>query len=104
MAQLLRRYNSFAIRYALLGMCLITERYFADATLKSLKMMVLDQLISAPLINATLLGYLSLTGGASIDQTKERLCHDFSGIMKANYTVWSAIQLTNFYFVPLQHR
>ncbi|CAF1428787.1 unnamed protein product [Rotaria sp. Silwood1] len=80
------------------------ERYFAGATLQPLKMMVVDQLFSAPLINATLISYLSLTGGASIKQTKERLCRDFPGIMKANYTVWPAIQLTNFYFVPLQHR
>jgi hypothetical protein len=63
--------------------------------------------------------YLPLVNGKSFDEIKLRFLmvkkyflvlfylfflKDFPKVMKANYLVWPFIQLTNFYFIPVQHR
>jgi len=80
------------------------DKYFAGVKLKPIKMMIADQILAAPLLNGVLLLYLPLSNGKSINEVKQRFREDFPKVIKANYTVWPAIQLTNFYFIPLQHR
>jgi len=67
-------------------------------------MMFADQIIAAPLLNAAMIAYLPLVNGKSFDEIKLRFLTDFPTVMKGNYLVWPLIQLTNFYFVPVQHR
>ncbi|CAF0983383.1 unnamed protein product [Adineta steineri] len=80
------------------------DKYFAGAKLKPVKMMIADQLIAAPLLNSVILLYLPLSSGKSLNEAKKRFCEDFPTVMKANYCAWPAIQLTNFYFIPIHHR
>lgn len=80
------------------------DKYFAGVRLKPLKMMLVDQSVAAPLLNAAILLYLPLVSGKSTSETKKRFNEDFPTVMKANYAAWPAIQLTNFYFIPIQHR
>ncbi|UJR36883.1 hypothetical protein I4U23_029596 [Adineta vaga] len=80
------------------------DKYFAGAKLKPVKMMIIDQIIAAPLLNSVILLYLPLSSGKSMDESKKRFSEDFPTVMKGNYSAWPAIQLTNFYFVPIQHR
>jgi len=67
-------------------------------------MMLADQIIAAPLLNAAMIAYLPIVNGKSFDEIKLRFLMDFPTVMKANYLVWPLIQLTNFYFIPVQHR
>ncbi|CAF0810373.1 unnamed protein product [Adineta ricciae] len=80
------------------------DKYFAGAKLKPVKMMITDQIIAAPLLNSVILLYLPLSSGKSMIEAKKRFHEDFPTVMKANYLAWPAIQLTNFYFIPIQHR
>ncbi|CAF1392049.1 unnamed protein product [Rotaria magnacalcarata] len=80
------------------------EKYFTGVRFKPLKMMITDQLIAAPFINMAFLCYFPLANGKSISEATDRFYKDFPTVMKGNYCVWPAFQLTNFYFIPLQHR
>ncbi|CAF0984333.1 unnamed protein product [Rotaria sordida] len=80
------------------------DKYFAGVRLQPVKMMIADQVIAAPLLNTVILFYLPLVSGKSMTESKRRFRQDFPTVMKANYLAWPAIQLTNFYFIPLQHR
>jgi len=80
------------------------EKMFSNTKLKPIKMMFADQLIAAPFLNAAMIAYLPLVSGKSFDEIKLRFLLDFPTVMKANYLVWPFIQLTNFYFMPIQHR
>lgn len=80
------------------------EKMFSNTKLKPIKMMFADQLIAAPFLNAAMIAYLPLVNGNSFEEIKLRFLLDFPTVMKANYCVWPFIQLTNFYFMPVQHR
>ncbi|CAF2549771.1 unnamed protein product [Rotaria sp. Silwood2] len=80
------------------------DKFFAGAKLKPMKMMITDQTIAAPLLNFAIIIYLPLISGKSMTEAKQRLRQDFPTVMKGNYLAWPAIQLTNFYFIPIQHR
>lgn len=88
------------VRYWYYGL----EKLFSNGRLKPIKMMFADQTIAAPLLNAAMLFYIPLVSGKSFDETKLRFFADFPTVMKANYFVWPMIQMTNFYFIPVQHR
>ncbi|XP_071804368.1 mitochondrial inner membrane protein Mpv17-like isoform X1 [Asterias amurensis] len=73
-------------------------------TIRVLKMVAIDQSVMAPLFITTFFSYIGLTSGLSIQNVRDKLKKDFKTTLLTNYKVWPAVQLVNFYFVPLQHR
>lgn len=65
---------------------------------------VLDQLLFAPFGLMLFLVSLGIVQGKMSGEIKQILSEDFLEILTANYKVWPAIQLVNFYFVSLKHQ
>ncbi|XP_050406364.1 protein Mpv17 [Patella vulgata] len=86
------------------GWYLLLERLYAGTRLASLKMVVTDQLSFAPLVCFSFVTGMGLLKGDSVADIKKTLNEIYFDILIANYQVWPAAQLINFYFVPLQHR
>ena len=70
----------------------------------ALKKMVIDQTLLAPFFVATFFCLSDGLGGKSISDMRVNLQENYLNTMKVNYYVWPAVQLCNFYFVPLSHR
>ena len=70
----------------------------------ALKKMILDQGIWAPCFLVMFFSAVGALDGNSAKQIKEKLKKDFVPALKVNYMIWPAVQLLNFYFVPMQHR
>jgi len=64
----------------------------------------LDQALFAPLFLATFFTMQSLMTGRSLVQTKQHLASTYFKALANNYKLWPAVQLANFYLVPLRHR
>ncbi|XP_013776068.1 protein Mpv17-like isoform X1 [Limulus polyphemus] len=103
------------VRFAFLGTC------FVGPTLRSwylvlekvcgvsgktvgLQKMLLDQGLFVPVFLANFLTVNGLLQNHSWIQIKEKLKRDYFEVLKANYMLWPAAQLFNFYIVPFQHR
>ncbi|XP_032810567.2 mitochondrial inner membrane protein Mpv17 isoform X2 [Petromyzon marinus] len=70
----------------------------------ALKKMALDQGAFAP---PFLVGFMSIVGtlnGLTNPQILDKLRRDYRDTLMANYYIWPAVQIANFYFIPLQHR
>ncbi|KAF9425019.1 Protein required for ethanol metabolism [Podila epigama] len=63
-----------------------------------------DQLCFAPCFIASFFVGQGLLAGESKETIRDRLKKGYPGALKGNYVVWPAVQLANFWFVPLQHR
>lgn len=70
----------------------------------ALKKMLLDQLIWAPSFLAMFISTVSVLNGKNTKEIKEKFRNDYVDMMKVNYAIWPAVQMLNFYFVPMQHR
>ncbi|XP_006814766.1 mitochondrial inner membrane protein Mpv17-like [Saccoglossus kowalevskii] len=70
----------------------------------ALKKMVTDQIIMAPLFIFTFFTVMGCASGKSLQKIKDKVRQDYFDTVIANYKVWPAFQLINFYFIPLQHR
>ena len=70
----------------------------------ALKKMLLDQLIWAPSFLAMFFSAVNIMDGKGIDEIKKTLSNDYIDALKFNYALWPAVQMLNFYFVPMQHR
>lgn len=66
--------------------------------------MVVDQAFFPPCFFAAFLTILNTLEGHEWEFTKEQLRLKYPDILKTNYTIWPAVQLVNFYFVPLKHQ
>lgn len=65
---------------------------------------LLDQLFFLPVY---LVGFVSIMGVLRQDTTNdivEKLKRDFRPMLVTSYCVWPAVQLANFYVLPLRHR
>eukprot|EP00761_Pharyngomonas_kirbyi_P014723 gb/GECH01014753.1/.p1 GENE.gb/GECH01014753.1/~~gb/GECH01014753.1/.p1 ORF type:complete len:219 (+),score=25.98 gb/GECH01014753.1/:1-657(+) len=83
----------------------ILDRLFTShSTVTSLKKLAMDQLGFAPFAISSFFFALHLSAGQSMNETTEKLKHDFIPTMKANYMLWPAANFINFQFVPLHHR
>jgi len=83
----------------------ILDRLVAStATLGPVKKMLLDQAFCGPLINASFFIGMGLMEGKSTGEIKDKLSRDYLDTMLMNYKVWPAIQLVNFYLIPIQFR
>ena len=66
--------------------------------------MLFDQALFAPAFITVFFSYNGLVDGKSIGQVSADLNASFADTLLANYRVWPAVQLLNFYLVPLQYR
>ncbi|KAI8067455.1 hypothetical protein BC940DRAFT_333479 [Gongronella butleri] len=64
----------------------------------------IDQFTFAPCFIAFFFSAQGAMEGQSLAQIKEKLQHSYPNALMNNYKLWPAVQLANFYFVPLQHR
>ncbi|GAB6028175.1 hypothetical protein CHUAL_002381 [Chamberlinius hualienensis] len=70
----------------------------------AIKKLIVDQTCFAPTLLASFIGVLNVVHGGSLEQYKAKLNKDYFDILKAQYSIWPAVQICNFYFIPLQHR
>ncbi|ENN72913.1 protein Mpv17 [Dendroctonus ponderosae] len=74
------------------------------STAVTLKKVALDQLVFAPSFLILFLTNLNLINGRSLSEAKEDVSSNYLDIMVANYKLWPAVQLFNFYCVPLNYQ
>ncbi|CAH1954105.1 unnamed protein product [Acanthoscelides obtectus] len=70
----------------------------------AVKKMALDQLVFAPSFLALFITTVSFTDGRNWRETKQQLIHKYPDIYLTNLTIWPAVQLVNFSFIPLRHQ
>lgn len=68
------------------------------------KKVVIDQSTFAPCLMATLITSINLLEGNSFQYSIDQLKLKYFDVMSTNYKIWPAVQLCNFYFVPLKHQ
>ncbi|OWF49312.1 protein SYM1-like isoform X2 [Mizuhopecten yessoensis] len=80
------------------------DKAFKGTRLGPLKMLACDQLLWAPSFLTFFLGTMGTLRGDSTQQIKDKISNDIWPVLKTNWKIWPAVQLVNFYLVPLQHR
>lgn len=65
---------------------------------------LVDQLVFAPLFIGVLIGSIGTLQGRQPLEISQNLKRDFPDILMTNYKIWPAVQLLNFYFVPLNYQ
>ncbi|KAK9703631.1 Mpv17 / PMP22 family [Popillia japonica] len=73
-------------------------------SLVTVKKVALDQLLFAPFCIAGLMSVLFTIQGQPPKQTINIIKKDYTDILIANYKLWPAVQLVNFYIVPLNYQ
>lgn len=69
-----------------------------------MKKVAIDQSTFAPCLMATLITSINILEGNSFQYSIEQLKLKYVDVMLTNYKIWPAVQLCNFYFVPLKHQ
>lgn len=82
----------------------LAKQVGTKGSLVTLKKVALDQLCFAPICIGTLLTVLGTIQGHPPRETVAKIKRDYSDIMIANYKLWPAVQLLNFYVVPLNYQ
>ncbi|EMP37916.1 Protein Mpv17 [Chelonia mydas] len=70
----------------------------------ALKKMVLDQGGFAPCFLGCFLAIAGALNGLSTEESWAKVRRDYPDALLANYYLWPAVQIANFYFIPLNHR
>ncbi|KAM4692762.1 mitochondrial inner membrane protein Mpv17 isoform 1-T2 [Discoglossus pictus] len=70
----------------------------------ALKKMLLDQGAFAPCFLGCFLTIAGALNGLSYKENVAKLKRDYKDAIITNYYIWPAVQVANFYFVPLNHR
>ncbi|XP_053315293.1 protein Mpv17 [Spea bombifrons] len=70
----------------------------------ALKKMLLDQGAFAPCFLGCFLSVVSALNGLSTEEIWGKLKRDYKDALITNYYIWPAVQIANFYFIPLYHR
>ncbi|TKR82401.1 hypothetical protein L596_016132 [Steinernema carpocapsae] len=101
-------------RFFLLASCYIAPilyRWFhvlelvkGNAKFLPLKRVLIDQVTFAPVFSASIIFNLRLLEGYSAFESYEKLIADFWDIYKRSIQFWPAVQVFNFYLVPLHFR
>ncbi|KAK3522719.1 hypothetical protein QTP86_030789, partial [Hemibagrus guttatus] len=83
----------------------VLDRLVIGATKSSaLKKMLIDQACFAPCFLGTFLGICGILNGLTVEENVAKLKRDYTDALIANYYLWPAVQIANFYFIPLHHR
>ncbi|KAF7269955.1 hypothetical protein GWI33_017045 [Rhynchophorus ferrugineus] len=84
---------------------LLARRFGTAATSSAaLKKMSFDQLVFAPSFLVIFIANVNLLNGKNVDEIKNELFEKYPDIVVNNWKVWPAVQLVNFYFVPLHYQ
>lgn len=67
-------------------------------------LILVDQVVFAPVFIGVLIGSIGLLQGSKPADITRKLKRDFPDILVTNYKIWPAVQLLNFYFVPLNYQ
>ncbi|XP_050309385.1 protein Mpv17-like [Anthonomus grandis grandis] len=70
----------------------------------TLKKVACDQLLFAPSFLAVFITNINLLNGRSFDLIKKELSSNYKDLLVANWKLWPAVQLINFYVVPLNYQ
>ena len=102
-------------RFAALGMVFVAPVlrvwfHFLDLKIGNigriapLKKVIIDQALMAPSINTGILILLEVMQMTPFDDIKAKMKKHLPDILKNQYKLWPAVQLFNFYLVPLEYR
>ncbi|CAM4643748.1 unnamed protein product [Lepidochelys kempii] len=69
----------------------------------ALKKMVLDQAGFAPCFLGCFLAIAGALNGLSTEESWAKVRRDYPDALLTNYYLWPAVQIANFYFIPLNH-
>ncbi|KAI8079725.1 sym-1 [Halteromyces radiatus] len=69
-----------------------------------LKKVAVDQFLCAPVFIGVFFSVQGWMEGKSVEEIKQKLDHGYTTAVINNYKLWPAVQLVNFYFIPLNHR
>ncbi|XP_030751107.1 protein Mpv17-like [Sitophilus oryzae] len=76
----------------------------SSSTSTALKKMACDQLIFAPTFLSIFIANVNFLSGKSVQDIKQELSRTYLDILIVNWKVWPAVQLVNFYCVPLNYQ
>ncbi|XP_012971387.1 protein Mpv17 isoform X2 [Mesocricetus auratus] len=83
----------------------VLDRFIPGTTkVDALKKMVLDQGAFAPCFLGCFLPLVGVLNGMSAQDNWAKLQRDYPDALVTNYYLWPAVQLANFYLVPLHYR
>lgn len=80
------------------------DKFFKGSTLAPVKMMLCDQLLFAPSFLTFFLTSMGLLRGDEPSVILKKYKEDIIPVLITNWKIWPAVQLLNFYCVPVQHR
>ncbi|XP_042302361.1 protein Mpv17 [Sceloporus undulatus] len=70
----------------------------------ALQKMLLDQGGFAPCFLGSFLAVVGVLNGLSLEENWNKIKRDYTDALVTNYYIWPAVQVANFYFIPLNHR
>ncbi|KAK5879717.1 hypothetical protein CesoFtcFv8_022811 [Champsocephalus esox] len=70
----------------------------------AVKKMLADQLCFAPCFLGAFISISGALNGLTLEDNVTRLKRDYPDALISNYYLWPAVQMANFYFIPLHHR
>ncbi|XP_074847679.1 mitochondrial inner membrane protein Mpv17 isoform X4 [Carettochelys insculpta] len=70
----------------------------------ALKKMMLDQGGFAPGFLGCFLAIAGVVNGLSVEESWAKIQRDYPDALLTNYYLWPAVQMANFYFIPLNYR
>lgn len=82
----------------------LDRRIVGTKTSMAVRKTFLDQALFLPVY---LIGFVGIMGVLRRDKIKvieEKLARDFKPLLLASYSIWPAVQVVNFYLLPLRHR
>ncbi|CAD5114178.1 DgyrCDS3320 [Dimorphilus gyrociliatus] len=106
-----RGFRFLAFGTILAGPMLRTWHVFLARTIEAhskrltfLKMTAADQTIMPPVFLSIFISVMTYSKTFSREAVQTALKNDFKPVLLNSYKIWPAVQLINFYFVPLHHR
>ena len=82
----------------------LDRKFVGKSLLEPLKKVVVDQSLMAPSLNTSLLVLLEVMQRKKWSDIEEKLKCSLPSILVTQYKLWPAVQLINFYLVPLHRR
>ncbi|KAH8548934.1 hypothetical protein BGW37DRAFT_429940 [Umbelopsis sp. PMI_123] len=91
-------------RFPMPSIAQTTKSLFKPADIVTVKRMVTDQTLFAPMSLTLFFSVMGLVETKSLEGVKEKFRDAYLPALKANYQVWPLVQLVNFKFTPLPYR